>query len=153
MQVVNYTKQGDVMTNGKGSAGSSADLGRLVLRLSIGVLIAMHGIAKLGGDLGWIEGMLGKAGLPAELAYGVYVGELLAPALLVVGLWTRAAALVVVVNMLFAVGLVHMHELGAITKTGAWALETQALFLFGALAIALLGAGRHSLGGASGRWN
>ena len=132
MAHINYMKQGDVMANGKGSAGASADLGKLVLRLSIGVLIAMHGIAKLGGDLGWIEGMLGKAGLPAELAYGVYVGELLAPALLVVGLWTRAAALVVVVNMLFAVGLVHMH---------------------GALAIALLGAGRHSLGGANGRWN
>lgn len=153
MGLINYMDQEDAMANGKGAAGASGDLGKLVLRLSIGVLIAMHGIAKLGGDLGWIEGMLGKAGLPPVLAYGVYVGELLAPALLVVGLWTRAAALIVVVNMLFAVGLVHMHELGAITKTGAWALETQALFLFGALAIALLGAGRHSLGGAGGRWN
>ena len=55
--------------------------------------------------------------------------------------------------MLFAIGLVHMHELASITKMGAWALETQGLFLFGALAVALLGAGRFSLGGAGGRWN
>ena len=140
------------MTTKTAPAGTRDDQGRLLLRLTIGGLMLMHGIAKLGG-VDWIGGMLAKAGLPPVLAYGVYVGEILAPLLMIAGLWTRAAALVVVVNMLFAVGLVHMHELAAITKVGAWALETQALFLFGALAIALLGAGRYSVGGPGGRWN
>ncbi|HWS75755.1 MAG TPA: DoxX family protein [Quisquiliibacterium sp.] len=129
------------------------DQGKLVLRLAIGALILMHGIAKLGGNVDWIAGMLGKAGLPSVLAYGVYLGEVIAPLLLIAGVWTRAAALVIAVNMLFAIGLVHTGDIGRITEVGAWGIETQALFLFGALAIALLGAGRLSFGGAGGRWN
>jgi putative oxidoreductase len=41
----------------------------------------------------------------------------------------------------------------SLTKTGGWALELQGLFLIGALVVALLGAGRFSLGGANGRLN
>lgn len=135
------------------SSGGSTDLGKLVLRVTIGGLILMHGIAKLGGSIGWIADMLAKSGLPSVLSYGVYLGEVVAPVLLIIGLWTRPAALVVAINMLFAIGMVHMHELGSITKMGAWAIETQALFLFGAIAVALLGAGRFSVGGNGGRWN
>jgi len=36
---------------------------------------------------------LANAGFPSALGYLVYVGEVLAPLLLIVGLWTRAAAL------------------------------------------------------------
>jgi putative oxidoreductase len=38
-------------------------------------------------------------------------------------------------------------------KTGGWALELQGFYFFTALAVALLGAGRYSMGGISGRWN
>jgi uncharacterized membrane protein YphA (DoxX/SURF4 family) len=71
----------------------------------------------------------------------------LAPLLLIVGLWTRPAALVVVVNMVVAIVLAHMGQLGQLGKSGGWALELQGFFLFTALAVALLGAGRFSLGG------
>lgn len=141
------------MTTATVSHSARDDQGKLILRLTIGVLMLMHGVAKLGGNVDWIAGMLGKAGLPGVLAYGVYVGEVVAPLLLIAGLFTRAAGLVIVVNMLFAIGLVHMGDIGKITEVGAWALETQALFLFGGLAIALLGAGRLSVGGVGGRWN
>jgi len=47
---------------------------------------------------------------------------------------------------------VHMADLFALTKQGGWALELQGLYLFGALAVVLLGAGRFSLGGLRGRW-
>jgi putative oxidoreductase len=39
------------------------------------------------------------------------------------------------------------------SKTGGWALELQGLYLVSALAVALLGAGRYSVGGSGGRWN
>ena len=83
----------------------------------------------------------------------VYVGEVVAPILLLVGVWTRAAALLVVINMLVAVGLVHLGQLGELNKQGGWAVELQAFYLFTAVAIALLGAGRFSVGGTGGRWN
>ena len=129
------------------------DTGKLVLRVVLGVLILLHGIAKLVSGPGFIMGLLAKNGLPAALGYGVYVGEVVAPLLLILGLYTRAAALVVVINMLVAIGLVHMGQIAQINKQGGWELELQGMFLFTAVAVALLGAGRYSVGGLRGRWN
>lgn len=129
------------------------DSGKLLLRLAIGVLVLLHGIFKISAGVGFVNAMLMKAGLPGGLAYLVYVGEIVAPLLMIAGFWTRAAAGVVVINMLAAFGLVHMADLFALTKQGGWALELQGLYLFGALAVVLLGAGRFSLGGLRGRWN
>ncbi|MBH2043544.1 MAG: DoxX family protein [Comamonadaceae bacterium] len=123
------------------------DLGKLVLRLTLGILLLLHGIAKLASGADGIAGMVASHGLPGALGYLVYVGEVLAPLLLIVGLWTRPAALVVVVNMVVAIVLAHMGQLGQLGKSGGWALELQGFFLFTALAVALLGAGRFSLGG------
>jgi putative oxidoreductase len=132
---------------------TSEDLGKLLLRATVAVLILLHGIAKLMGGVGFITGMLGKLGLPPALGYLVYIGEVVAPLLILIGIWTRAAALVVAINMVVAIALVHSGELVMLAKTGGWALELQGMFLFSALAIALLGAGRYSAGGVSGKWN
>lgn len=129
------------------------DAGKFVLRAALAVILLFHGVAKLTGGIGFVGDMLAKAGLPAFLGYGVYVGEVVAPLLLLAGLFTRPAALVVAFNMVVAVLLVHTGQLFTRNETGGWALELQAMFLIAALAVALLGAGRYSLGGASGRFN
>ena len=131
----------------------SNDLGKLVLRVVLGVLILFHGVSKLIHGPGYIMGVVTGAGLPSFLAYGAYVGEVVAPLLLLLGYWTRVGALVIWINMLVAVGLVHMSQLAMLNDTGGWALELQGMFFGTALAIMLLGAGRYSLGGNSGRWN
>ncbi|KZC39479.1 MULTISPECIES: DoxX family protein [Rhodanobacter] len=131
----------------------SADLGKLVLRITLGVLILFHGVSKLIHGPGYVLGVVTGAGLPSFVAYGAYVGEVVAPLLLLVGYWTRVGALIIVVNMLFAIGLVHMGQLATLADTGGWALELQGMFLGTALAIMLLGAGRYSFGGSNGRWN
>ena len=69
------------------------------------------------------------------------------------GLYTRPAAWIIVINMLVALWLVHTKDLLVIGKTGGWALELQGMFLFGAVAVALLGAGRLSVGGTTGKYN
>lgn len=136
------------------SASSSGnDFAKLLLRVTLALLILLHGIAKITGGVGHITGMLGKVGMPEALAYLVYVGEVLAPLLVLLGVWTRPAALVIAINMIVAVLLVHTKDLLALTKTGGWALELQAFFFVTALVVALQGAGRYSLGGANGRWN
>jgi putative oxidoreductase len=129
------------------------DTGKLLLRLCIGLLILAHGVAKIGGGTAVVVDMVQKMGLPGELGYLVLVGEVLAPLLLIAGVWTRVAALLVAANMVVAVALVHMKELFKLGEQGGYALELQAMFLFGALAVAMLGAGRFSLGGARGRFN
>ena len=47
--------------------------------------------------------------------------------------------------MLFAIGLVHRAEVFALNNQGGWAIELQAMFLFTAVALALMGPGRYSL--------
>ncbi len=121
------------------------DVGKLILRLTLGVLILLHGIAKISGGTAGVEKMLEGAGLPSFVAAGVYVGEVLAPILVIIGLYARVGAGLIVVNMLFAIMLAHRADLFLLTKTGGWALELQGFFLFTALALMLMGPGRLSI--------
>jgi putative oxidoreductase len=134
-------------------ASSTDDTGKLLLRVLIGALILVHGISKLQNGLDPVLGAVTKAGLPPPVAYLAYVGEVLAPVLLIIGLWTRPAGLVIAINMVTAIALVHTAQIATLNQTGGWAIELQAAYLFGALAVALLGAGRFSVGGWNGRWN
>lgn len=123
----------------------NADLGKLVIRLTLGGLLLFHGIAKLLNGVGFIEGELASHGLPGFLAYGVFVGELIAPLMVILGYQTRIGALLIVFNMLVAIALVHGNELLALGRSGGWALELQAFFLFTAVAVIFLGPGRYKL--------
>lgn len=127
------------------NASTQQDLGKLVLRIVLGVLILLHGISKLRHGLGAIEGMATAHGLPAFVAYGVLVGEVLAPLLLLLGWFSRVGAALVAVNMLFAFGLAHMGQLAQLNEQGGWALELQGMYLAAALALALLGPGRYAV--------
>ena len=134
-------------------SGTMPDVAKLLLRLTVGLLILLHGISKIQGGPGFILDVVEKAGLPDPFGYLVYVGEVLAPLLVIVGLWTRVAALVIAINMIVAVLLVHIGQLLQLSPEGGWALELQGLYLAVPIAIALLGAGRYSIGGVHGRWN
>jgi len=134
-------------------AGFAADLGKLILRVTLSLLILFHGVSKIFHGIDPIISMIDRAGLPSAVAYLVYIGELAAPILVLLGIWIRPAALVIAINMTVAVLLVHTSQFFTLAKTGGWALELQAMYFISALAVALLGAGRFSLGGASGKWN
>ncbi len=133
---------------------SSIDAALLVLRLMLGILILIHGISKLPPPPpAFIVDVVTKAGLPPLLAYGVYLGEIVGPILIIVGIWTRVGALLIVANMIVAVALEGLPHLLQLNKYGGYALEVEALFLFTALALALTGAGRYSIGGRYGPFN
>jgi putative oxidoreductase len=130
-----------------------ADWGTLVLRVSLSVLILLHGIAKVIASPAFVTGLVAKAGLPPALGYLVYVGEVVAPIPLIIGLWVQPAAIIVAINMLTAILLVHIGEIFSLNMGGGWAIELQGMFLIAAVSVALLGAGRLSMGGKYGRWN
>jgi len=123
------------------------DAGLLLLRFGVGTILLFHGIYKATHGVAWIAGPLGKAGLPAWLSYGVYVGEIVAPVLLILGLWTRMAALVIAFDMFMAIFLARRGDIGKISPMGGgWAIELEVLLMVGALALALTGGGRFALG-------
>ncbi len=120
--------------------------GKLILRVTLGLLILLHGIAKLKSGTSYIAGALEASGLPAFFQYGVYVGEIIAPLLLIAGWYARIGAWLIAVNMLFAIGLAHWGEVFLIdAQSGALALEKQYLFMAAAIALALIGPGRYSV--------
>ena len=129
------------------STNAQHDMGKLILRLALGLLILLHGIGKLKGGVAPIEQMLTAHGLPAFLAWGALVGEVLGPILLIVGFYARIGAVLIAINMLTAFALVHVAQLGQLNEQGGWALELQGMFLFTAIALALLGPGRYSVNG------
>lgn len=118
------------------------DLGKLILRLALGLMILLHGISKLLHGVGGIESMLVSHGLPAFLAWGVFAGEVLAPLMIILGFHTRLGAGLIAINMVVAILLAHTGELYQLTRNGGWALELQGMFLFTALALVFTGPGR-----------
>lgn len=132
---------------------SNDDFGKLVLRATLAILVLFHGVSKLINGIDPIMGMVAKAGLPSAFAFLVYIGEVIAPLMIVFGIWARLGAVIVAINMIVAVALAHGAQLFTMGKTGGWALELQGFYFFTAVAVALLGAGRYSMAGRSGRWN
>jgi putative oxidoreductase len=126
---------------------STNDFGKLVLRLTLGGLLLCHGVHKILTGIDPIRAMIGAHGLPDYLAFGVYAGEVLAPILIILGLFSRIGGVLVMLNMIVAILLVHTGMLMELTNQGGYVLELQAFYLFGGLAVALLGAGRIAVGG------
>lgn len=129
-----------------------AAIGALVLRSSVAVLMLLHGIGKLQHGTSGIATMLARKGLPPSIALGVYIGEVVAPLLMLVGVLTRPAAIVFAFNMLVATWLVHAGDVARLNTTGGWKIELQMLYFFGAVAVAFIGAGRLSLSRGRGPW-
>jgi putative oxidoreductase len=121
------------------------DFGKLVLRLALGILVLLHGIAKVKGGIGFIAPLVTGIGLPPWVSYGVYIGEIVAPIMVILGLFTRVGAFIIFVNMVFAIVLVHRPELLTMTKQGGWALELQGMFMLTALALTFLSPGRYAM--------
>lgn len=121
------------------------DFGKLLLRFAIGGMLLVHGVTKLQTGIGFVEQMVAQAGLPHIVAYGVYVGEIVAPLLLIAGVFTRPAALIVAFDLAAAIFMARKADIMEVSQGGGWAIELEMLFLLGGLAIACLGAGRLAL--------
>jgi putative oxidoreductase len=132
---------------------NNSDLGKLILRVLVGTLMLFHGISKLQHGYGNVEQMLRGAGFPGYLSHLILVGEILAPFFMILGLYTRQAALIQAFVMMMAIFLVHTKELFSVSPHGGYALELQAFYLFGALAVFFFGAGRFNMARGKGPWD
>ena len=119
------------------------NIGLLILRVSIGFMLLLHGIFKVAKGFSGIKGMLAGMGMPEFFAYGALVGEVVAPVLLIIGLLTRPAAAVVAFNMLVAVAMAHSAAIFSLTPMGGWAIELPMLFFFPSLALIFTGGGKY----------
>lgn len=136
VKVKKLQQQGDCM---------SGAIAKLLLRLSAGGMMLPHGIAKIQGGIAFIQKVVVGAGFPEFFSYGIFVGEVLAPILLIIGYKTKWAAYIITFNMFMAIVLVHSGDIFKLSPYGAWGIETPMFYIITALSIALLGAGKFSI--------
>ena len=118
----------------------------LVLRVVIGGLFIWHGIDKFDVGISMIEEMFRMWGVPAPglTAPLTAVVEIVAGAMLVLGLGTRVAAMALSVVMIGALVYVK-QDLGIISSQPMPGAELDLAMLAGLVAVLVLGPGRASL--------
>jgi len=136
------------------AAGKSEDFGKLLLRIALGLILLFHGYFKLVHGVEWIRGPLGEHGLPGFLAYGAYLGEIVAPLMVLLGYRTRIAAPVIAIDMLAAIFLVMQSQMTHIREAGGgWGIELEMILLLGSLALFFLGGGKYGVTGGKHAWD
>ncbi len=128
---------------------SSAQIGNLLLRVPVGLIFAAHGAQKLFGwfggyglnaTAGWMESIGLTPGLPLALLAGS--AEFFGGILLLLGLFTRPAALALAVTMLVAIFSVHLSNGFFMSNNG---YEFALALLATTIALAASGAGKLAL--------
>jgi putative oxidoreductase len=116
-------------------------LGLLVLRLAVGSSFMLHGYPKLSDPVKWLKAFPGF-GFPSYFAFISGILEVFGGGLLVLGLFTRGAALLLAIEMGLVVGRTTLPAVG-IYAFGKY--ELPLLLGAAALALATTGAGVVSL--------
>jgi putative oxidoreductase len=120
------------------------DIAKLSLRITLGVLILFHGVHKVIHGISGIKHMLVSSNLPEILAYGVYIGELVAPIFIILGLYARVASGILAINMLFVIYLAYGFTF-SVSKYGGLALELPLVYFIMSLVVILLGSGKYAV--------
>lgn len=121
------------------------DIGKLVLRLGVGVLMLFHGVHKIIHGIDGVKALTTKGGLPEIMAYGVYIGEVVMPILIILGLYARVASVVLGFTMVTAIYLAYGNSLLALGKTGGPVYELALLYLIMCVVIFLQGSGKYAI--------
>ena len=121
------------------------DVARLILRLGFGILMLFHGLHKLINGIDFVTGALRAHGLPGWLGYGVFIGEVIVPMMIILGFYSRIAAVVMAFNMLVAISLTTGFFPVTLTPTGAPMFELPMLYLFAAAVLFFGGPGKYSI--------
>lgn len=139
---------------------SSAPKSAVLVRIAVGVVFASEGIQKFLFPDALAAGRFAKIGIPAPEVMGPFVGvvEIVCGALLLLGLFTRLAAVPLIVDMLVAIastkipillGHGYLSFAGPSAKPGFWSMlheaRTDLSMLLCSCFLLLAGAGAWSL--------
>ena len=85
-------------------------LALLVMRLTLGAIMVGHGYHKVFGGLQQHAHFVASLGLPAWTAYLSDFAEFFGGLLVLIGLFTRAAAFAICIDLSVAIAKVHFHN-------------------------------------------
>lgn len=124
----------------------SPDAGLFLLRAAVGgMMLIGHGLGKLQGFPAAGAEFPDPLGVGNQLSYYLALsGEVLFPALLILGLFTRLSAIPSAITMAVAAFIVHGPHPFFMNPDGP-SKELAVMYLIGFVAVALLGPGKWSL--------
>ncbi|OPA79939.1 hypothetical protein BFG04_00540 [Campylobacter pinnipediorum subsp. pinnipediorum] len=128
----------------------NVDLALLFVRLGLAFTIIFHGIAKASHGIAKIQDQLiNMLGFPELIgtyfAYLVYLGEIVAPIMLILGVFSRLAAVFTLGTTLFIFIVKHSVLFGLDARTGGLILAEAYFYLTSSLAIIFAGSGKYAL--------
>jgi putative oxidoreductase len=132
--------------------GGLDDVGKLLVRVVVGGLLLYQGVGAFQNGNGHVMNGLADYGLPGVLVRGVYVGAVLAALLILLGTWTRMAAMYAG-SVAFAALLVQGGDFVRFEPTGAWIAALWVFYIIAPLGVFLLGPGRFALRPAPIPWD
>jgi putative oxidoreductase len=131
----------------------SDHISRLIIRITCGGLLLLHGSHSVVHGIEHVKRAVTTAGLPEFIAYGNYIGEVVAPVFMIIGYKSRLAALVVAFNMLMTIVLAHRDIAFVRNDYGGWMIETNVFYMMTAMAVFFSGSGKFSLSRGNGKWD
>lgn len=123
----------------------NSDIGLLFSRIAIGFPMLVYGITKMINGISSILDMLEERGIPSFIGYGVYLGEVLAPLMILIGIKIRFAAFVFVVNCLAALFLTQINYFFSLNTNGGWSVELLMMYALVAAGLIFTGAGKYAV--------
>ena len=138
----------------------SQDIGKFVLRLMVGILLLFHAYGVLIGDPG-IPNAVAAWKLPTFFAHIALLLEAGGALLIILGVFTEAGAIAIIAFMVAGLIMYHVSAVENLRGSGnhlfmlgnnpagthhdKYFLESQAFYLFGAIAVLFLGSGRYAV--------
>jgi putative oxidoreductase len=138
-----------ILFGGTPIPGIAANVGLLILRASIGLMLAFgHGMGKMTAEgRAGMEGFLTKLNVPAPgaAAFMAMFAEFFGGLMLAMGLLTRVGAALITFTMLVAVMTAHRNDPFFMHPGPGGAKEPALLYMLPALAFLLIGSGRYGV--------
>jgi len=118
--------------------GKLHDIVHFGVRLAVGVIFIVHGVAKF--DPGFV-GFLAQLGIPAEMQVPIALAEAVSGIMLIFGVLSRIASSILALIMVNAI--FYVKKAGSLTGQGGY--EIDLILLAANLTIIVLGPGRISI--------
>ncbi|WP_306014285.1 MULTISPECIES: DoxX family protein [unclassified Allomuricauda] len=117
----------------------------LLFRISIPFTMLIYGIDKITNGTGFIGSLLDAYNLPSFLVYGVFIGEIIAPIMLLLGYRSRLAGSLFAFNCLLAILMAQIQYFFTLNQFGGWTLDLLFIYLVAGIAFFYSGAGKHAI--------
>lgn len=128
------------------------NLGIFILRLAIPFTMLIYGINKVIDGTGFIGSLLEQYGLPKIMANGIFVGEIVAPLMLMIGFRTRLAGLIFSFNCFMAIVMAQSQNIFKLNEFGGWSIDLLFIYLIAGIVFYLSGGGHYALS-TSSNWD